>query len=56
VFTTPTETGTFEENVNLRIQCAELCGAAHGDMAMHVRVVDSADFADAVAAEAGGGG
>jgi cytochrome c oxidase subunit 2 len=56
VWITPSETGSFEENVNLRIQCAELCGAAHSDMAMHVQVVESAEFASELAAEAGEGG
>ncbi len=53
VFVTPTETGTFEENVNLRIQCAELCGPGHGDMAMRVRVVEKAAFEADLARESG---
>lgn len=55
VFTTPTKTGSFEDDVNLRIQCAELCGAGHADMAMKVRVVEPAEFWAEVAAEAEGG-
>lgn len=53
-FVTPTEPGSFDENVNLRIQCAELCGLGHAGMAMHVRVVDPGDFSAALAEEAGG--
>lgn len=54
VFATPTEMGSFDDNVNLRIQCAELCGPGHGDMAMKLRVVEPADFAAALAEEASG--
>ncbi len=44
VFITPTETGSFDDNVNLRIQCAELCGPGHATMAMEVRVLEKAEF------------
>lgn len=55
VFVTPTETGSFDENPTLRIQCAELCGAGHSAMAMHVRVVEPGEFEAWLATQAGGG-
>lgn len=56
VFVTPTEVGSFDENVNLRIQCAELCGAGHSDMAMEVEVLESAEFDAWLATQAEEGG
>jgi cytochrome c oxidase subunit 2 len=44
VYITATHTGTIEDDINLRIQCAELCGAGHAQMAMPVRVVDDAEW------------
>ena len=44
VYITATRTGTMEDDVNLRIQCAELCGAGHAQMSMPVRVVDEAEW------------
>jgi cytochrome c oxidase subunit 2 len=45
---TATEIGTMEDDVNLRIQCAELCGAGHATMMMPVEVVSDADWNDYV--------
>ena len=42
--------GTFEDDVNLRIQCAELCGAGHANMAMPIRVVSEAEWTEYVEA------
>jgi len=37
--------GTYEDSdVNLRIQCAELCGAGHATMMMPIRIVSDVDF------------
>ncbi|GMQ98818.1 MAG: hypothetical protein BMS9Abin17_1346 [Acidimicrobiia bacterium] len=37
--------GTYEDSdVNLRIQCAELCGAGHATMLMPIRIVSDGDF------------
>lgn len=44
VYTTATAEGTPDDDVNLRIQCAELCGAGHASMAMPVRVVSDTEF------------
>ncbi|KAA3637091.1 MAG: hypothetical protein DWP92_08495 [Armatimonadetes bacterium] len=44
VYITATHTGGMEDDVNLRIQCAELCGAGHAQMAMPVRVVEEAEW------------
>lgn len=44
VFTTATHEGTITDDINLRIQCAELCGAGHANMAMPVRVVSDAEW------------
>lgn len=41
---TATHTGTMEDDVNLRIQCAELCGAGHARMQLPVRVVEEAEW------------
>jgi cytochrome c oxidase subunit 2 len=44
VYSTATAEGTFEDDVNLRVQCAELCGAGHAAMALPVRVVSELEF------------
>jgi cytochrome c oxidase subunit II len=44
MFITPTETGTFDGDPNIRVQCAELCGQGHAQMAMRVRIVEQAEF------------
>jgi cytochrome c oxidase subunit 2 len=44
VYITATHTGTGEEDINLRIQCAELCGAGHAAMALPVRVVEDDEW------------
>lgn len=44
MYVTPTETGTFEEDSNLRVQCAELCGTGHPLMNMEVLVLEPAEF------------
>lgn len=44
VYVTATHTGTIDDDINLRIQCAELCGAGHANMAMPVRVIEEAEW------------
>lgn len=41
---TPTETGDYETEPQLRLQCAELCGLLHNGMSIPVRVVEQAEF------------
>ena len=41
---TPTKTGSFQTDPNLRVQCAELCGMAHARMRMPVRIVSENEF------------
>ncbi|MDR7415465.1 MAG: cytochrome c oxidase subunit II [Armatimonadota bacterium] len=49
---TPTRTGSFEQSVDLRVQCAELCGVGHALMASPVRVVEPEAFETWVAQQA----
>jgi heme/copper-type cytochrome/quinol oxidase subunit 2 len=39
----------MEDDVNLRVQCAELCGAGHANMRLPVRVVTDAEFNEYIA-------
>jgi cytochrome c oxidase subunit 2 len=41
---TATHEGTMDDDVNLRIQCAELCGAGHANMMIPVRVVSDTEW------------
>ncbi len=50
VFATPNKTGSFDDDSNLRLQCAELCGVGHATMSVPVRVVEQSEF-DAWVAE-----
>ena len=43
-FATAHGEGSIEDDINLRIQCAELCGAGHANMAMPIRVVSDAEW------------
>ncbi|MFV1970419.1 MAG: cytochrome c oxidase subunit II [Acidimicrobiia bacterium] len=43
-YATATAEGTINDDVNLRIQCAELCGAGHATMMLPVRVVSDAEW------------
>lgn len=42
VHSTATAEGSIEDDINLRIQCAEVCGTGHAVMMMPVRVVSDA--------------
>jgi cytochrome c oxidase subunit 2 len=44
VVATPNRIGAFEQDVNFRLQCAELCGLGHSTMSIPVRVVTEAEF------------
>lgn len=44
MYVTPTRLGTSESQVNLRMQCSQLCGLAHSAMTMPVHVVTDAEF------------
>lgn len=39
-----TETGSYEDDINFRVQCAELCGRDHSIMQSQVRVVEREEF------------
>lgn len=41
---TPIMIGTFDDDVNFRIQCAEMCGIAHNAMRLPVRIVERSEF------------
>ncbi len=43
-YATAEEEGTFDDDVNLRVQCAELCGAGHANMSLPIRVVSEAEW------------
>lgn len=55
VYITATRTGGMDDDINLRIQCAELCGAGHAQMMMPVRVVEEAEWLEYID-ELGAGG
>lgn len=44
MYVTPTKTGAFEEDPNMRVQCAELCGTGHPLMQMGVIVLEPDQF------------
>lgn len=44
MYITPTEIGSYDEDFNLRAQCAELCGSGHSVMSLPVRVLSQEDF------------
>jgi cytochrome c oxidase subunit 2 len=49
---TPTRAGSYEQSVDLRVQCAELCGVGHALMASPVRVLEPEAFEAWVAQQA----
>lgn len=44
LYVTPTKLGDGNEDVTLRVQCNELCGAGHAAMKVPVRIVSEAEF------------
>lgn len=51
---TPTVVGSYGDDVNLRVQCAELCGTGHPRMRTRLRVLEPAEF-EAWVQDIGGG-
>lgn len=51
---TPSQVGSFEDDFNLRLQCAELCGTGHARMFTPVRVVEAEEFQAWLAEQAAG--
>lgn len=51
---TATLAGSYSDDINLRVQCAELCGTGHPRMRTRVRILEPAEF-EAWVAEQGGG-
>jgi len=47
-----TETGHFNDDVNFRVQCAELCGKDHSLMFTRIEVVEPAEFEQWIAEQA----
>ncbi len=41
--------GSIDDDINLRVQCAELCGAGHANMYLPVRVVTDVEFNEYIA-------
>jgi cytochrome c oxidase subunit 2 len=50
---TPNRLGGFNDDVNYRVQCAELCGLNHGTMFARVEVVEEAEYRDWIAERSG---
>ncbi len=46
-----TELGDYDDDINFRVQCAELCGRDHGIMQSQVRVVERQEFNEWVLAQ-----
>jgi len=55
VYATATAEGTIDDDINLRIQCAEPCGAGHAKMAIPVRVVREAEWTEYIESLGEGG-
>lgn len=53
MFVTPDRPGTFDEDVNYRIQCAEMCGTGHPRMNMRLAVMEPEAFDKWVAQQQG---
>jgi cytochrome c oxidase subunit 2 len=46
MFVTTTETGSFAEDANVRVQCAELCGTGHARMRTGLVIMETGEFQD----------
>lgn len=44
LYVMPSITGTFDNDPNFRVQCAELCGTGHARMRTHLRIVPQDEF------------
>ena len=49
IVATPDKLGTDDDNINFRVQCAELCGLGHAKMSIPVRVVEQEEFDEWIA-------
>ena len=49
IVATPDKLGTYDDNINFRVQCAELCGLGHAKMSIPVRVVEQEEFDEWIA-------
>lgn len=54
-YVTPNRTGTFDDSIDFRVQCAELCGTGHANMNMRVAVMEPAAFEEWVTQMKSGG-
>lgn len=52
MYVTPTVTGTSNDDFNLRVQCAELCGTGHARMRTRVQVMAADEFEAWIVAQA----
>lgn len=44
LYVTPNQTGSFEDEFNIRVQCAELCGTGHPRMRTGLRILEQEVF------------
>jgi cytochrome c oxidase subunit 2 len=44
LYVTPNQTGSFEDEFNIRVQCAELCGTGHPRMRTGLRILEQDAF------------
>jgi len=49
IVATPDKLGTYDDNINFRVQCAEVCGLGHAKMSIPVRVVEQEEFDEWIA-------
>lgn len=45
LYVTPNKTGTYDDDFNLRVQCAELCGTGHARMRVSLKILTQEEFA-----------
>lgn len=50
LYAMPSMIGTYDEDANFRVQCAELCGTGHARMRTGLRIVSQNEFEDWIAA------
>lgn len=51
MYVTTMETGTFTQDANMRVQCAELCGTGHARMRTRLIVMELAEFEEWIAGQ-----
>jgi cytochrome c oxidase subunit 2 len=51
LYVTPTVISSFDDDANMRVQCAELCGTGHTRMRTHVSVVTASEFETWIASQ-----